>query len=129
VFLIINIKSVLDNGKGNLNVNIGQVISPDNYIHVLYQASLITLLYVILELNLYLLCFSHKVLNRNTLILYYTILYCVKKSDSFVLLCVLTDVFIVVVCIVKNPDVVTVHPRAMFIPREGWTFLSAGECL
>ncbi|XP_051755367.1 DNA polymerase nu-like [Ctenopharyngodon idella] len=28
----------------------------------------------------------------------------------------------------KNPDVVTVHPRAMFIPREGWTFLSADFC-
>lgn len=56
-------------------------------------------------------------------------IYCVKKSDSFVL-CVLTDDFIViVVCIGKNPDVVTVHPRAMFIPRKGWTFLSAGECL
>ncbi|XP_067300083.1 DNA polymerase nu-like isoform X2 [Pseudorasbora parva] len=28
----------------------------------------------------------------------------------------------------KNFDVVTVHPRAMFIPREGWTFLSADFC-
>ncbi|CAM4519916.1 unnamed protein product [Leuciscus chuanchicus] len=28
----------------------------------------------------------------------------------------------------KNPDVVTVHPRAMFILREGWTFLSADFC-
>ncbi|XP_077084260.1 DNA polymerase nu-like isoform X2 [Siphateles boraxobius] len=28
----------------------------------------------------------------------------------------------------KNSDVVTVHPRAMFIPREGWTFLSADFC-
>ncbi|XP_065104594.1 DNA polymerase nu [Paramisgurnus dabryanus] len=25
----------------------------------------------------------------------------------------------------KESEVVTVHPRAMFIPREGWTFLSA----
>ncbi|XP_073691896.1 DNA polymerase nu [Garra rufa] len=28
----------------------------------------------------------------------------------------------------KISDVVTVHPRAMFIPREGWTFLSADFC-
>ncbi|KAK7170733.1 hypothetical protein R3I94_000818 [Phoxinus phoxinus] len=28
----------------------------------------------------------------------------------------------------KKSDVVTVHPRAMFIPREGWTFLSADFC-
>lgn len=55
-----------------------------------------------------------------------TIPYIVLRSLTHVL----TDDFIViVVCIGKNPDVVTVHPRAMFIPREGWTFLSAGECL
>ncbi|XP_056318778.1 DNA polymerase nu [Danio aesculapii] len=28
----------------------------------------------------------------------------------------------------KASDIVTVHPRAMFIPREGWTFLSADFC-
>ncbi|XP_073716027.1 DNA polymerase nu isoform X1 [Misgurnus anguillicaudatus] len=28
----------------------------------------------------------------------------------------------------KDSEVVTVHPRAMFIPREGWTFLSADFC-
>lgn len=57
-----------------------------------------------------------------------TILYIV--CFLYCVLCVLADVFIViVVCIGKNPDVVTVHPRAMFIPREGWTFLSAGDCL
>ncbi|XP_057219372.1 DNA polymerase nu [Triplophysa rosa] len=28
----------------------------------------------------------------------------------------------------KNSEVVSVHPRAMFIPREGWTFLSADFC-
>ncbi|XP_051984660.1 DNA polymerase nu [Xyrauchen texanus] len=28
----------------------------------------------------------------------------------------------------KNAEIVTVHPRAMFIPREGWTFLSADFC-
>ncbi|TRY87648.1 hypothetical protein DNTS_013604, partial [Danionella cerebrum] len=28
----------------------------------------------------------------------------------------------------KTSDVVTVHPRAMFIPRDGWTFLSADFC-
>ncbi|KAM9717512.1 DNA polymerase nu [Menidia menidia] len=28
----------------------------------------------------------------------------------------------------KEEEVVTVHPRAMFIPQEGWTFLSADFC-
>ncbi|XP_026122718.1 DNA polymerase nu isoform X2 [Carassius auratus] len=28
----------------------------------------------------------------------------------------------------KISEIVTVHPRAMFIPREGWTFLSADFC-
>ncbi|KAK7910326.1 hypothetical protein WMY93_015010 [Mugilogobius chulae] len=28
----------------------------------------------------------------------------------------------------KEDEVVTVHPRAMFIPKEGWTFLSADFC-
>ncbi|XP_055012161.1 DNA polymerase nu [Boleophthalmus pectinirostris] len=28
----------------------------------------------------------------------------------------------------KEEEVVTVHPRAMFIPKEGWTFLSADFC-
>ncbi|KAM9500848.1 DNA polymerase nu [Clarias gariepinus] len=28
----------------------------------------------------------------------------------------------------KEAELVTVHPRAMFIPREGWTFLSADFC-
>ncbi|XP_043099806.1 DNA polymerase nu [Puntigrus tetrazona] len=28
----------------------------------------------------------------------------------------------------KISDIVTVHPRAMFIPQEGWTFLSADFC-
>lgn len=27
----------------------------------------------------------------------------------------------------KEAEVVTVHPRTMFIPQEGWTFLAAGE--
>ncbi|KAK5604739.1 hypothetical protein CRENBAI_011449 [Crenichthys baileyi] len=27
----------------------------------------------------------------------------------------------------KEEDVVTVHPRDMFIPQEGWTFLAAAE--
>lgn len=27
----------------------------------------------------------------------------------------------------KEEEVVTVHPRAMFIPQEGWTFLAAGK--
>ncbi|CAL9694627.1 unnamed protein product [Knipowitschia caucasica] len=28
----------------------------------------------------------------------------------------------------KEDEVVTVHPRAMFVPKEGWTFLSADFC-
>ncbi|CAJ1086006.1 DNA polymerase nu [Xyrichtys novacula] len=28
----------------------------------------------------------------------------------------------------KEKEVVTVHPRAMFIPKDGWTFLSADFC-
>ncbi|KAM3857766.1 DNA polymerase nu, partial [Diretmus argenteus] len=28
----------------------------------------------------------------------------------------------------KEPEVVTVHPRTMFIPQDGWTFLAADFC-
>lgn len=38
--------------------------------------------------------------------------------------------FLRVLCLVptgKEEEVVTVHPRAMFIPQEGWTFLAAGR--
>lgn len=27
----------------------------------------------------------------------------------------------------KEEEVVQVHPRAMFIPKEGWTFVAAGK--
>lgn len=27
----------------------------------------------------------------------------------------------------KEEEVVSVHPRAMFVPQNGWTFLSAGR--
>ena len=27
----------------------------------------------------------------------------------------------------EEEEVVTVHPRAMFIPQDGWTFLAAGS--
>uniref|UniRef100_A0A3Q3MQU0 Polymerase (DNA directed) nu n=1 Tax=Mastacembelus armatus TaxID=205130 RepID=A0A3Q3MQU0_9TELE len=39
--------------------------------------------------------------------------------------------FLRVLCLVptgKEEEVVTVHPRAMFIPQEGWTFIAADFC-
>lgn len=29
----------------------------------------------------------------------------------------------------KEEEVVSIHPRAMFIPQEGWTFLAAGKTI
>ncbi len=53
---------------------------------------------------------------------------CNTVESVWLCVCDITDDF-VYICIGKISDVVTVHPRAMFIPQEGWTFLSAGECL
>lgn len=29
----------------------------------------------------------------------------------------------------KEEEVISIHPRAMFIPQQGWTFLAAGKTI